>query len=147
VSDTPHPVKASGRHESGKYERAELAKLRQETIADKLGTISETLREIKASFDERMSELDRDLRRVDNALSELRGQVTAFQRLVDNVHADYAHVRQQLATHDDRLDELEKDQAYRKGERSRGALVASGAGVAGGGVLYGLMELVRRLLG
>jgi chromosome segregation ATPase len=145
--DTPHPVKASGRHESGKYERAELAKLRQETIADKLSAISETLRDLKSSFDDRLDRLDQHVRALDKSVTELREAIKRHDDLLDRLHGDYDRVHRQLQRHDERLDDLEKDQARREGESSRGALVASGAGVAGGGVLYGILELVRRLLG
>jgi chromosome segregation ATPase len=143
MSDTPHPVKASGRHGSGTYQRKEVAEVRHEALMDKLGGVSQALREIKASFDERLRELDSKVRHIETEVAGLREQVRGFKDLLDRVHTDYDAVREKLEKHDDRLDELEQDKARREG---RAALVAGGAGLGGGGLLWALSEAMKRWL-
>jgi chromosome segregation ATPase len=143
MSDPPNPVPASTRHGSGTYQRKEVAEVRHDALMDKLGGVSETLRELKKGIDRKLDDLDGRVRHVETELAGLRKEVSSFRDLVDRVHKDYDVVRATLEKHDERLDDLEQDKARREG---RAALVATGAGVGGGGLLYAIAELVRKVM-
>lgn len=128
--------------------------LRFESIADRLGEIAmrletmdvrareselhnrEQLVELRGSFANLREMFERTTRDQDSFRAELRIAVARIEVLE---RFDTRDVEQ----HDRRIAELEKSEHKREG----GALVAVGGGAASGGILYGLIELARRLWG
>lgn len=73
------------------------------------------------------------------ALSDIRAKVDNLRSLIDGVHARTTELEA-------RIEKLETEAAEARGEKRRGTLVASGTGLAGGGLVAGLIELARRVL-
>lgn len=79
-------------------------------------------------------------------LTHSKGEARALRDLLDRVHKELVDLETSIAGHAKRIDEVELADARNEGERRNGALVATGGGAAGGGLLYALIELVKAVL-
>lgn len=110
-------------------------------------TIEDSLSRVLAKLDT-LSDRVGDLR---VTMAEIRADVANVRALVDGVHSRADKIEVAHAEVVKRIDELEKEQAERRGaDKSEGrsrALAAAGSGAAGSGALYGVIELLRGMLG
>lgn len=100
-------------------------------------------------LDKQLDQIDRDMRAILDRLrqlDDLRADVRELRLILDTIHRDLERQRESVERNDQRLDELERWRAEQKGAARSRALVATGGGLAGGGVIVGLLELLRRFL-
>lgn len=100
-------------------------------------------------LDKQLDQIDRDMRAILDRLrqlDDLRADVRELRLILDTIHRDLERQRESVERNDQRLDELERWRAEHEGAARSRALVATGGGLAGGGVIVGLLELLRRFL-
>lgn len=130
--DRPRPERPTAKPSSSTTWRLEHASRLLADLGDRLRSVDDRVRTIELEGREHTTELRADLR--------------ALRDLLDRVHRESAEVQTKLVSHERRIVDLELEIAKLEGEKRSKALAATGGGIAGGGILYALVEAIKKLL-